>query len=44
MLPIRRDLRFKLPAERIPDWNAGGHHVSQFFNTLSIFFPSGERF
>ncbi|MBV8063779.1 MAG: metal-dependent hydrolase [Nevskia sp.] len=44
MLPIRRDLRFKLPAERISDWNAGGHHVSQFFNTLSIFFPSGERF
>jgi len=44
MLPIRRDLKFKLPAERIHDWNAGGHHVSQFFNTLSIFFPSGERF
>jgi predicted metal-dependent hydrolase len=44
MLPIRRDLKFKLPAERIGDWNAGGRHVSQFFNTLSIFFPSGERF
>ena len=44
MLPIRRDLKFKLPPERIRDWNAGGHHLSQFFNTLSIFFPCGERF
>jgi predicted metal-dependent hydrolase len=44
MLPIRRDLKFRLPPERIRDWNAGGHHLSQFFNTLSIFFPSGERF
>ncbi len=44
MLPIRRDLKFRLPPERIRDWNAGGRHVSQFFNTLSIFFPSGERF
>jgi predicted metal-dependent hydrolase len=44
MLPIRRDLKFKLPAHRIRDWNAGGAHVSQFFNTLSIFFPAGERF
>jgi predicted metal-dependent hydrolase len=44
MLPIRRDLRFKLPADRMCDWNAHGVHVTQFFNTLSIFFPAGERF
>jgi predicted metal-dependent hydrolase len=44
MLPIRRDLKFKLPGDRMRDWNAAGPHVSQFFNTLSIFFPSGERF
>jgi len=44
MLPIRRDLKFRLPPERIRDWNPRGLHVSQFFNTLSIFFPSGERF
>jgi predicted metal-dependent hydrolase len=44
MLPIRRDLKFKLPRDRMRNWNAAGLHVSQFFNTLSIFFPSGERF
>jgi len=44
MLPIRRDLKFKLPGERMRDWNAAGPHVSHFFNTLSIFFPCGERF
>jgi uncharacterized protein len=45
VMPVRRDLRFDLPAERIGDWNAaGGVHLSQFMNTLSIFFPVGERF
>lgn len=44
MQPIRRDLSFKLPANRINDWHARGLHVTQFFNTLSVFFPSGERF
>lgn len=44
MLPIRRDLRFKLPAQRLRDWNPRGLHVSHFFNTLSLFFPVGERF
>jgi len=44
MLPVRRDLRFKLPAERICDWHAAGPHISLFMNTLSIFFPAGERF
>jgi predicted metal-dependent hydrolase len=44
MLPIRRDLKFKLPRDRMRDWNPAGLHVTQFFNTLSIFFPSGERF
>ena len=44
MLPIRRDLKFKLPADKMRCWNPRGVHVSHFFNTLSIFFPSGERF
>ncbi len=44
MKPIRRDLRFALPANRINNWHAQGLHVTQFFNTLSVFFPSGERF
>ena len=45
LLPVRRDLKFKLPAERIVDWHeAGGPHISLFMNTLSLFFPVGERF
>ena len=44
IMPIRRDLKFKLPAEKISDWNGGSVHISQFMNTLSIVFPVGERF
>lgn len=44
MQPLRRDLDFTLPAERIHDWHPRGEHVTQFFNTLSVFFPLGERF
>lgn len=44
MLPIRRDLGFSLPAERLRDWHPAGAHVTAFFNTLSVFFPVGERF
>ncbi|MGH8529831.1 MAG: metal-dependent hydrolase [Nevskiales bacterium] len=43
-LPVRRDLQFKLPAEKIAAWNKGNVHLSQFMNTLSLFFPVGERF
>ena len=43
-LPIRRNLRFNLPADRVSNWHKAGVHVSHFFNTLSIFFPVGERF
>lgn len=42
--PIRRNLKFKLPKSRALDWNPDGLHVTQFYNTLSIFFPAGERF
>lgn len=44
MLPVRRDLDFKLPADRIHDWHPQGRHVTAFFNTMSLFFPVGERF
>lgn len=44
ILPTRRDLKFKLPANRITDWHRHGLHVTQFFNTMSLFFPVGERF
>lgn len=42
--PVRRNLKFGLPQSKALNWNADGLHVSQFFNTLSIFFPAGERF
>lgn len=44
IMPTRRDIHFDLAAERIGDWNKGSVHLSQFMNTLSIFFPVGERF
>ncbi|WP_269619356.1 metal-dependent hydrolase [Zhongshania aquatica] len=42
--PVRRNLEFNLPKDRIGDWHAGGAHITHFFNALSIFFPDGERF
>lgn len=43
-MPVRRDLHFRLPADRIHDWNGNGGHSTQYMNALSIFFPEGERF
>jgi predicted metal-dependent hydrolase len=42
--PIRRNVKFGLFQDKALSWNADGLHVTQFFNTLSIFFPAGERF
>jgi|SRR5471030_488576 len=44
MLPIRRDLRFTLPADRAKNWHEQGSHVTHFFNALSLLFPAGEQF
>jgi len=45
ILPTRRDLQFKLPAERISDWHySGGPIFTAFLNTFSIVLPIGERF
>jgi predicted metal-dependent hydrolase len=45
ILPIRRDLRFNLPPERIGDWHYGGGSIfTSFLNTFSIVLPIGERF
>lgn len=44
VMPVRRDLHFLLPQERISDWHDAGVYVSQFFNAMSLFFPDGERF
>ena len=44
-LPIRRDVRFNLPAERIADWHtAAGPIFTALLNTFSIVLPIGERF
>ncbi|HCB40418.1 MAG TPA: metal-dependent hydrolase, partial [Gammaproteobacteria bacterium] len=39
ILPVRRNLQFYLPKDKIDNWNGGGAHWTQFMNTLSIFFP-----
>ncbi len=43
-MPVRRDLHFPFPPARITDWHGEGVHVTQFFNTLSLYFPEGEKF
>ena len=42
--PVRRNLKFGLDKCKALNWNADGMNVTQFYNTLSIFFPAGERF
>jgi predicted metal-dependent hydrolase len=44
ILPTRRNLHFKLDASKALDWHQDGRNVSLFLNTLSLFFPVGERF
>ncbi|ASK35773.1 metal-dependent hydrolase [Alcanivorax sp. N3-2A] len=44
ILPTRRNLHFNLDATKALDWHRDGRNVSQFLNTLSLFFPVGERF
>lgn len=45
VMPVRRDLRFKLPADRIGDWHEpAGPIFTAFLNTFSLFLPIGERF
>ncbi len=44
ILPTRRNLRFKLDPSKALTWHQDGRNVSQFLNTLSLFFPVGERF
>lgn len=45
ILPIRRDLKFNLPADKIGEWHYSGGPISTtFLNTFSVFLPVGERF
>jgi uncharacterized protein len=43
-LPQKRDLHFSLDPVQIGTWNHANPHLSHFMNTLSLFFPVGERF
>jgi predicted metal-dependent hydrolase len=43
-MPVRRTVRFDLPAERIGNWHGQGAYATHFFNALSLMFPAGERF
>lgn len=44
VIPLRRDLEFHLPAEKMANWHPAGQPHSLFMDTLSVFFPTGERF
>ncbi len=44
IMPVRRNLNFNLPADKISTWHGGNVHISHFLNAMSIFFPVGERF
>ena len=44
ILPIRRNLKFNLNPAKALTWHQDGLNVSQFLNTMSLFFPVGERF
>ncbi|MDX1589618.1 MAG: metal-dependent hydrolase [Oleiphilaceae bacterium] len=44
VMPIRRNMKFNLDPSRINLWSGRGKHVTLFLNTLSTFFPEGERY
>lgn len=44
MIPVRRDLHFRLRPESLGHWHAQGPYVTHFINAMSIFFPEGERY
>ncbi len=44
MQPIRRDVQFDFPPERIGNWHGDGRATTSFINALSVIFPEGERF
>lgn len=44
ILPIRRNLKFNLNPAKALTWHRDGLNVSQFMNTMSLFFPVGNAF
>lgn len=43
-IPTRRNLEFKTNKSTVLNWNKNGKSISTFLNTMSLFFPVGERF
>lgn len=44
MLPIRRDLHFRLDPQDVRDWHVAGPALTHFINAMSLSFPEGERY
>lgn len=44
VMPIRRDVHFDLPPERVGDWACGNPHFTHLMNAFSLVIPVGERF
>lgn len=44
MIPIRRNLRFKLEPGSVNNWHAQGPYMTHFINAMSLSFPEGERY
>ena len=44
VMPVRRDVSFPLPADRVADWTDAGVQHSLLMNTMSLVIPVGERF
>jgi uncharacterized protein len=44
VMPVRRDLTFDLPQDRVHDWACENVHFTHLMNTMSLVIPVGERF
>lgn len=44
LFPVRRDLKFDLPPDRVTDWHGGCVQTTHLFNTISIITPLAERY
>jgi uncharacterized protein len=44
VMPVRRDVKFTLPQDRVHDWVDGNVHFTHLMNTMSLVIPVGERF
>ncbi|WP_200872655.1 metal-dependent hydrolase [Polycyclovorans algicola] len=44
VMPVRRDVKFTLPQDRVHDWADGNVQFTHLMNTMSLVIPVGERF